>query len=1141
MANKPIFFDETGRRAARLSRLGWAGAIISTLLGVAFLGSILVSQENVSPDLKVKLTPFNTKLERRAVDPTQLKSAARLAAEARHRQALVKGWKDRIARQHVPARDLAAALRPRTDRPLAMGFYDSSDNTDTSYPALKRALSKLDWFLPSWLTLSGPDMALRTSIDQEALKLVRTERPGLPILPLVQNIADGEWDGTNLAHMLADPGRRAALEQRLIAFVRNGKYQGLVIDFEEVPPAAYDNLDQFLKDMSAAFAPNGWVLVQCAPFEEDAWPYARFAKSLDYTILMAYDQHDETGSAGPIAGQSWFETTLDKRMRDLPPGRTIVGVASYAYDWHGEEMADSLTFQGAMVMARDSSARVVFDPDSNNPHYSYIEDDHVRHDIWLLDGVTVFNQIHAADVFQPVGYALWKIGSEDPTVWSVLGRRYGAPAPAGLKRIATSEDVDFEGSGEILRVIASPAAGSRVFETDPQTGDISDEVYTKIPSTYVIRRVGAVPKTLALTFDDGPDPAYTPAILDILKEKNVKATFFIIGANAEAHPGLVQRIIAEGHEIGNHTFTHPNLAETSPEADRLEYNATQKLVEALTGRRMVLFRPPYLGDAEPVNKDELVPVQIAQDQGYLTIGVHVDPFDWQQPSLEEMTQRILASVGDPDPERRGNVILLHDSGGDRTKTVELLPGLIDGLRARGYKFVMVSKLAGLTRDQVMPLTKPSLTLYANRVVFMGLSWLGAILYYCFLAAIFLGIARLVVLCGLALWNQVHARKRDSAKPPVMDMPVSVIIPAFNEEKVIAATVNRILASDYKNLEVLVIDDGSHDRTSEVVQEEFGSVANVTLITIPNGGKARALNLGIERAHGEVIVALDADTQFDTDTISRLVRWFADPEIGAVAGNAKVGNRFNMITRWQALEYVVAQNLERRALAALGTLTVIPGAVGAWRRQVLLDLGGYPTDTLAEDQDLTIHLQRAGYKVHFDSSAVAWTEAPSSFRTLAKQRFRWAYGTLQCLWKYRDMTFNKRYGMLGLVALPQVWMFQIILTALAPIADLLLVWQLLTQWVAYIQHGSEYSNTSLITVGIYYVVFTLVDLGAAVVGFLMERRENWSLLWWLMLQRFGYRQLMYYVVMRSISTALRGAVVGWGKLERTGTVKTKQLT
>lgn len=1134
MANKPIFFDETGRRAARLSMLGWAGAIVSTLLGIFFLASILVSQNSDTPILPGKLTPYNP-LVRRAIDPTQLKSAAHLAAEARRREALVKNWKARMARQGLPERELSAALRPRPDRPLAAGFYDSSDDNDTSYPALKRALWKLDWFLPSWLTISGPNMALKASVDREALKLVRTERPGLPILPLLQNVAGGEWDGPGLARLLADPGRRAALEKNIIDYVRANRFQGLVVDFEMVPPGAYDGLDQFLKDLSAQFNRNGWVLAQCAPFEEDSWPYARFAQSIDYTVLMAYDQHDESSAAGPIAGESWFESTLDQRIKVLPPNRTIIAVGSYAYDWYGRKAADVLTFQGAMVAAKDSGARVDFDPDSNNPHFSFIENGDVRHDVWFLDGVTVFNQIHAADVFQPAGYALWKIGSEDPTLWSVLGRPYGSPAPAGLHRIASSEDVDFQGNGEVLRVIASPSGGSRTFEIDPQSGDISDETYTEMPTSYVIQRVGAVPKTLSLTFDDGPDPAYTPAILDILKEKHVPATFFIIGANAEAHPGLLQRIIDEGHEVGNHTFTHPNLAETSPEADRIEYNATQKLFEALTGRRMVLFRPPYLGDAEPVNKDEIVPVQIAQDQGYLTIGVHVDPFDWQQPSLDEMMQRILHSVTDPNPESRGNIILLHDSGGDRTKTVELLPELIDGLRARGYKFVLVSKLAGLTPEQAMPRSAPSLTLYANRVVFLTLSWLGSILYYCFLAAIFLGVARLLVLCGLALWNQGRARRIDDPAAPQMHIPVSVIIPAYNEEKVIAATVSRILASDYRDLEILVIDDGSHDRTSDVVRENFGAIPNVKLITIPNGGKARALNLGLETARGDVIVALDADTQFDTETISRLVRWFTDPAIGAVAGNAKVGNRFNMITRWQALEYVVAQNLERRALAALGSLTVVPGAVGAWRRQVLLDLGGYPTDTLAEDQDLTINLQRAGYRVHFDSSALAWTEAPSSFSTLAKQRFRWAYGTLQCLWKYRDMTFNKRYGWLGLVALPQVWLFQILLTALAPVADLLLIWQLLTQWVAYIQHGSEFSNQNLVTVGIYYVVFTMVDLAAAVVGFAMEKRENWSLLWWLMLQRFGYRQLMYYVVMRSISTALRGAVVGWGKLERTGTV------
>ena len=1135
MANKPIFFDETGRRAARLSILGWAGAIVSTIVGIAFLVSLLATRQIISPDLHIRFTANNA-LIRRAVDPSLLRPAARLAAEARAREHLAKRWKSISARQKVPSRELSAALRPRADRPLVLGFYVNWD--DVSYPALKRALPKLDWVLPSWLSVSGPDMALKISMDGKAIKLVRSLRPEVPILPVIQNAEQGNWDGPGLERLLADPSRRAALESAIVEFLKANKLQGIVVDFEMVPRGTYSDLNAFLHELSAQFSPRGWVVVQAAPYDDTSWPYTTFAKSIDYTMLMAYDEHDDTSTSGSIAGEPWFEAVLDKRMKELPPNRTIVAIGSYAYDWHGTETADDLSFQDAAIAARDSSARIDFDPDTNNPHFSYIENDNVKHDIWFLDAVTAYNQIHAADVFQPAGYAMWRLGSEDPSVWSVLGRGYGAAAPAGLRQIPTNEDVDFEGEGEVLRVEANPSSGTRTFEVDAKTGDISDETYTRLPTSYVIRRVGAVPNTLSLTFDDGPDPAYTPDILDILKEKNVKATFFIIGANAEAHPALIERTLDEGHEIGNHTFTHPNLSETSPEADRLEFNATQRLFEALTGRSMRLFRPPYLGDAEPVSKDEIVPVQIAQDQGYITIGVHVDPFDWQQPSLDEMMQRILKSVTDPNPDLRGNIILLHDSGGDRARTVELLPGLIDGLRARGYRFVLVSKLAGLTRDQAMPKLAPSFMLYADRVVFLTLSWVGSILYYCFLAAIFLGIARLLLLCGLSLWNR--SRARSAELPPAQEnhIPVSVIIPAYNEEKVIAATVARILASDYRDLEVIVVDDGSRDGTAEVVRRHFADVPNVTLISEPNGGKAKALNTGLARATGDVVVALDADTQFDHDTISRLVRWFADPKIGAVAGNAKVGNRYNMITRWQALEYIVAQNLERRALAALDTLTVIPGAVGAWRRAALLERGGFSSETLAEDQDLTIGMQRAGYKVHFDPSATAWTEAPSSFGTLAKQRFRWAYGTLQCLWKYRDMTFNPRYGALGMIALPQVWLFQILLTALAPIADLMLVWQLLTQWVAYIQHGSEFSNDNLVTVGLYYCVFMLVDLAAALFGFLMERRENWSLLWWLMLQRFGYRQLMYYVVMRSISTALRGAVVGWGKLERTGTVKAR---
>jgi cellulose synthase/poly-beta-1,6-N-acetylglucosamine synthase-like glycosyltransferase len=432
----------------------------------------------------------------------------------------------------------------------------------------------------------------------------------------------------------------------------------------------------------------------------------------------------------------------------------------------------------------------------------------------------------------------------------------------------------------------------------------------------------------------------------------------------------------------------------------------------------------------------------------------------------------------------------------------------------------------------MPSLPLTASFFTDRIVFYAISTAGRILYYCFLAAVFLGVARMLFLVLFSL------RYRRQDKPATRDgVTVSIVVPAYNEEAVIVSTINRVLASRYDDFDVIVVDDGSKDHTLDVLRAHFSTHPRVSILSVPNGGKANALNVGIAQAKGAVIVALDADTQFESQTVPNLVRWFSDPTIGAVAGNAKVGNRINMITRWQALEYVVAQNLERRALAGLGAFTVVPGAVGAWRRSALEAAGGFRHDTMAEDQDLTIQLQKLGYRVVYDDTAIAWTEAPTTFGGLAKQRFRWAYGTLQCLWKYRALTLRPRYGALGLVALPQAWLFQVALTALGPFADLLLIWQLVWQVIAWLEHGSEFSNTDLIVVGIYYIVFVLVDLMAAVSGFLMEKREDWKLLFWLPLQRFGYRQLMYYVVLRSISAALRGALVGWGKLERTATVKT----
>jgi cellulose synthase/poly-beta-1,6-N-acetylglucosamine synthase-like glycosyltransferase/peptidoglycan/xylan/chitin deacetylase (PgdA/CDA1 family) len=1131
---KPVFFDATGKRAARLATLAWTAALVIVVVAIGFVASLMVAKPVSNVDLPGRAYAINPpELVKKAVAPGLLKQASRLATEARNRR--LENLRQRRLRVQMPSRVLPAILAPQKGRALAIGFYVNwGEEGDASFDSLKRALPRLDWVIPSWLTLTGPDLKFKPSLDQRSLNYMRVHKPGVAILPVIQNATNGQWNGPGLAALLADPRRTETLARQIVNFLAANKLQGITIDFENVPKDVHGNLERFLARLSQLFAPHNWIIVQAAPFDDEDWPYKAYSQIVDYTMLMAYDEADDSSPPGPIAGQGWYERTLDRRMRELPADSTIVAIGSYGYDWINGGQANGVGFADAMVAARDSSAKIQFDA-SNNPHFSYEEADGTKHDLWFLDGVTAFNEIHAADLYQPAGYALWRLGAEDPSMLPLLGRPYNAPAPNNLHAIPTTDDVDFDGNGEILRVEANPTQGLRSFEVEKDTGDIVDESYLDLPTNYVIRRVGLLPKKIALTFDDGPDPDWTPQILDILKAKHVPATFFVIGANMEAHPSLVQRILAEGHEVGNHTYTHPNLADTPQTAVRLELNATQRLFEALTGRSMRLLRPPYLGDAEPTDADEIVPIVEAQKLGYITVGTHVDTLDWQMLPVDQMMKLVEKSINNPNPLVRGDVVLLHDSGGDRSQTIKLLPVLIDRLRAEGYSFVPVSELGGFTRDQVMPKLPWTVMLSADRAVFLTLSFIGQLLYYCFIAAIILGVGRLVVLGGLAIQN----RLRNSVKPPPVahnGETVSVLIPAYNEEKVIAATVERILASDYQNLEILVIDDGSLDRTAEIIRQRFSGERRVNLISIANGGKAHALNTGLHQANGTVVVALDADTQFNPDTISRLVRWFADPDIGAVAGNAKVGNRINMITRWQALEYIVAQNLERRALSALDVLTVVPGAVGAWRRETLVKLGGFPPDTLAEDQDLTIAVQAAGYQVAFDTSAVAWTEAPATVRGLSRQRFRWSFGTLQCLWKYRRLTFNPRYGELGMVALPQVWLFQIILTTLAPVADLLLVWQLVGQWLAYKQHGAEFTDSDLKLIGVYYAIFIVVDLLAAVVGFVMERREDWRLLLWLPLQRFGYRQLMYYVVLRSIATALRGPFVGWGKLERHGTVK-----
>lgn len=1133
--DSPVFHDPGGRRWRRVRRAWLALSILVTALAVVFIASVLANP--VLPTFSLK--PQRAVLPKNPSERKARKAEAELQSALAKTQYVAPG-KRRSHVPIVPPPTVPAPLTPTT-RPLSVGFFVNWD--ESSYESLKRNLDHLDWVVTEWSHLSeAPAGANPLAIDIHvpALNWIRLTRPQTRILPLVQNAVDGKWDGELLARAIADEPHRQLLIGSLMSFVTDNKFAGICVDFEEPPTESQNNLLTFMQELHNAFSARGLLVTQAVPFDDADWNYRAYAAASDYLILMAYDQHWTGSDAGPVAAQDWYEQHLIARMRELDAAKTIVALGNYGYDWNdANNNVAEVTFQEALISARDSDTAPSFDPATRNPYIEYDEDDGVHHKVWFLDAATAYNEIRSASGYRPAGFGVWRLGSEDPSIWSILGTNNNG-SPDDLRTINYGYQVDFQGSGELLKVVSRPQKGARNVAVDPADGFIKSEQFTALPTSYVIQRSGDRPGLLALTFDDGPDPKWTPQILDILKREQVPATFFIIGKNGQSYPDLVRRIVSEGHELGNHTFTHPNLGEIPVGLTELELNATQRLIESEVGRSTILFRPPYFGDAEADKPQEVEPAIVAQSLGYLMVGLRIDPNDWQLPvTADQIVMRTIDRAIDKNPETRGEVILLHDAGGDRSATVAALPQLIHELKARGFKFVSISDLAGVSKNDVMPETPASERVFtrADKVSFFFLSTGGWTLQWLFLIGIVLGLGRLFFVGSLAFAQWVRSRRREHQHAGEEFAPfVSIIVPAYNEELVIGNTIASLLVSDYTSYEIIVIDDGSQDNTSRAVAERFGADERVRLFTVANAGKAAALNTGLHYARGDVIVALDADTLFDPQTVGALARRFYDEQIGAVAGNAKVGNRVNLITRWQALEYITSQNLDRRAFASLNCITVVPGAVGAWRKDLLLQAGGFPSDTLAEDQDLTLRIRRLGYKIAYEETAIAWTEAPHDLRSLAKQRFRWSYGTLQCMWKHRDALFRPRFGALGFIAMPNVWIFQILFPLISPVMDLMLVYTLVSAALDRWEQPAGYTSSSLQLVLFYYALFLAIDWLAACFAFLLERRERWSLLWWLFLQRFCYRQVMYYVMIKSVAMALRGPVVGWGKLERKATAE-----
>jgi cellulose synthase/poly-beta-1,6-N-acetylglucosamine synthase-like glycosyltransferase/peptidoglycan/xylan/chitin deacetylase (PgdA/CDA1 family) len=708
-----------------------------------------------------------------------------------------------------------------------------------------------------------------------------------------------------------------------------------------------------------------------------------------------------------------------------------------------------------------------------------------------------------------------------------------------------------EGQGEILRIEDKPAHGTRDLTIDANSKLITDEVFQNLPEPYRVARYGYSPNKVALTFDDGPDPEWTPKILDVLKGKNATATFFLIGIQTDKFSGIAKRIYREGNTIGNHTFTHPDVTNMSAPLFKAELNLTERLFASLVGVRATLMRPPYAIDEEPDTADQVRPLEIPQEMGYITVGNRIDPNDWSENprhSAEQITSYVLAHLPPcrPDDLRCGNIVLLHDGGGDRAETVRALPMIIDGIRARGYEIAPVYELLGKTRADVMaPL--PAGELWAARLDRFGF-WLfdASIVFitWIFLIGDLLMTGRLLFIGAAAVYDRV--REKILGKPAEVASykpKVAVLIPAYNEEKVIERTVRAALNSNYPNLRVIVIDDGSKDRTLEVARRAFAAEAaagKVLILGKPNSGKAEALNYGIEHIDdAELFVGIDADTIIAPDAISKLVPHFSNPKVGAMAGNAKVGNRVNLWTRWQALEYITSQNFERRALNTLNAVSVVPGAIGAWRTSAVRAAGGYQRDTVAEDADLTMALLQDGYWVNYEDRALAYTEAPTTANGLMRQRFRWSFGIMQAVWKHRGAI--KQKGALGWVAIPNMVIFQILLPLVSPFIDIMFAVGTITYFVDKYRHPESANPADFHKLVLYFALFMVIDFIASSLAFTLERQQpggkrDFLLLAHVWLQRFAYRQLFSLVLFKTLRRAVEGRGFAWDKLERTASVR-----
>jgi len=1013
-----------------------------------------------------------------------------------------------IIYEHDPKKPIVfdRRRRPMSDtmeKNSIVAFMETED--PASVHSLERHIDKIDVVVPDWFEVGGSQCALVDRVDSGTYGLIRNHNVFL--FPRLVNASEGEWNIAGIGALLRDPSRRNCLIEKITARLVEIKADGINIDFEQIDKKDAPFFFLFLKSLRESLHRNDMRLTVDLSYYDAALPLAKTYELCDYLMIMVYDQHHLGSGPGPIAARQWYEYYLNEVNDLIGMERVVVLLGNYGYDWGGGK-ATSISFRRAMDMAKKYNVRPVFLREASASRFRYYDTKGAKHEVYYQGALSFFNQLRYATHKGYSYFGFWRLGEEDESIWDII--KEDDINHSALEKIEPIRSIEYAGSGEILTLADHPTEGKRSLLFAPD-GSIESAVYTNMPTGFLLNSRAGRPRQVLLSFDDGPGD-YTEKILDVLHEFKVQAVFFILGEQAAGNPDLVIRMANEGHFIGNHTYTHPHLENLTLMESATQIGSTERLIGGLTGKYSPLFRPPYTAKVLHDSSEYSEVVRPAMLLGYMVMGANIDSQDWTAPGVPRIVQNVIDGL----EKKEGRIVLMHDAGGDRKQTVAALRILIPRLRSMGYEFVGADKFLGVPRSRieiVVPSSENIIT-YTSAFFFSIRQETWLILSILFFAATLLSIARIFILGALAVTGQDGPESFNVSYKP----KVTVLVPAYNEENVIERTLTSLLSTRYENLEVLVINDGSTDATARVVATFAKKNKKVKIFTVPNQGKANAANFGLKKATGEIIVAIDADTLVSAHSLPLLVRHFESPEVTAVCGNVEVGNVNSTITLFQAIEYVTSQNFDRRAFSALNCISVVPGALGAWRRKSILEAGGWSHDTLTEDADLTLTILRRGGKIVYEPHAKGRTEAPESLAALLKQRFRWTFGTYQCIWKHRKALFH---GSLGLFGLPNMVMFQIVFPILSPIGDAVMLLSIIKgDWQSFLSG---------------YLAFLTMDLAGSLLAFALDRKPmKWLLM--LLIQRFTYRQLMYYISLKAMIATIRGSRHGWQKLERTGSVQ-----